>query len=1083
MKHIFSHPKRPQQPTLWRSPQEKENTAEFTQSLEREFPAGSDHLTEKQQTLGLSRRDFLRLTGASAALAGIGLTACRRPEAYLVPFTRSSEWTIPGKFLYYATTMPAPTGAIPLVVTTSDGRPTKIEGNPLHPMSNGSTDVFAQASLLDLYNPYRSKSIRLDGKEVKEAKLDAYFNKLREEVSANGGEGMAIVVDRTLSPTRDRLRDALIKEYPKIQWVEYEALSNHFFEEACDSALGLGMRPVYDFKKSDVILSLDSDFLNPSIAGFGLAHGFYERRNPEESMNRLYIVENNYSLTGGMADHRLRLKASEIGGLTAELALHIAQKTNNTSLQKLASNWIKNHVKTMFSHESEQWLAGVAHDLLANRTKSLVLVGTEQPVSVQLMVLGINAALENFGTTLHVQSTGRKPTASLSDLALAIEQGSIKTLLLLEVNPVYTASSEVNWADLIQSVPQTLHLSLCEDETSKISHWHVPAAHYLESWGDARSLDGTLCAVQPMILPLWNGRSQLEILNALLGQPKPEGPVLIRETFNTLSQDASEAAWDNYLHQGFLTGSAWPMSQPSWNDIAVQEKFVTFNSRTNKLPGDFECVFLPSSSVYDGRYSGNSWLQETPDFVTKLTWDNALLMSPADAERLSVQDGDYVEIKHGPISVKIAILIIPGHADGSVSVALGYGRKNISHIINDVGFNAYPLRSLESPRFTTSISIQPLTGQRYVFAQTQEHHNMEGRDLVREGTVKSYEENPKFAQTMGMDGHIPPNIGLYTRPPFTAPEQWGMSIDLNTCIGCNACLVACQAENNVPVVGKDQVRRGRDMAWIRIDRWFASPDGSLKNPEMLPQAIMCQQCDNAPCETVCPVNATVHSEDGLNLMAYNRCIGTRYCANNCPWKVRRFNFFDYNQRPLDELYYGPLAPKGMADSLKMSKNPNVTVRMRGVMEKCTFCLQRIEEAKIGRLVKAGATDSRKTPMSPFKTACQQACPSESIVFGNIADPTSEVSKRKSNPRDYTMLKYLNTRPRVTYLARIKNPNLNMPGANSIGHANGFGHHEADAPHSAQADVGPTHFDQNGLSMPQQSRSNLEEKSTLLGVLS
>ncbi len=1072
MKRIFQHPSRPEKTTLWRSSGEKGNTATFVEDLKREFPSGADRATEKHETQGLSRRDFLRLTGASAALAGMGLTACRRPEAYLVPFTRSAEWTIPGKFLYYATTMPSPVGAIPLIATTSDGRPTKLEGNPLHPLSNGSTDAFAQASILDLYNPYRSKEITLDGKKVKPAKLDAYLASLREAALTNGGEGIAIVMERAGSPTRDRLQAALAKEFPKITWVEYEPLSQTFFNKACDAALGVGVRPVYDFKKANVILALDSDFLNPAEAGFGFANGFYARRNPDQAMNRLYAVENHYSLTGGMADHRLRVKASQIGVFTAALAAQIATKTNNAALQSLASSFLN---KSSVAQDAswKKWIAGVADDLIAAQGKSIVLVGPEQPVEVQVMSLAINQALGNFGVSINAVATNEKPTASLTDLARAIQAGSVKTLLLFQTNPVYTASADFDWKALISSVSETLQLSLCDDETTKATHWHVPAAHYLEQWGDARSIDGTLCALQPMVLPLWNGRSELELLNALLGNPQPEGPALIKETFGQFSQDTSDASWNNYLHNGFLANSAWSVTKPSWNEPAAQN-LLTASQDSQKeasiATGDFELAFLASSSVYDGRYSGNSWLQETPDFVTKLTWDNALLMSPADAKRLGLSDGDKVRVSTGARSVDIAVLIMPGHANGSVSASVGYGREKIAHIVNNVGFDVYPLRKISSPRYATDVTLQRLSAKKYVFAQTQEHHNMEGRDLVREGTVERYQEDPKFAQTMGMDGHIPPNIGLYTRPPFTAQEQWGMSIDLNTCIGCNACLLACQSENNVPVVGKDQVRRGRDMAWIRIDRWFASLDGSDENPEMLPQAIMCQQCDNAPCETVCPVNATVHSEDGLNLMAYNRCIGTRYCANNCPWKVRRFNFFDYNQRPLDELYYGPLAPKGMADSLKMSKNPNVTVRMRGVMEKCTFCLQRIEEAKIGRLVKAGASDSHKTPIAAFKTACQQACPSESIVFGNIADPTSRVSQLKESPRDYTMLKYLNTRPRVTYLARIKNPNPAMPGAESVGLANGLPHHhghaESEAPSASDhRDVGTTHFDGHGLNAP------------------
>lgn len=1058
MKRIFQHPARDEKPSLWRNAGERKNTPEFKEHLQREFPSGADRADKNSETNGLSRRDFLRLTGASAALAGMGLSACRRPEAYLVPFTRSAEWTIPGKFLYYATTMPSPVAAIPLIATTSDGRPTKMEGNPLHPISNGSTDAFVQASILDLYDPYRAKEITLDGKAVKKTDFDTYLSRLREMASANAGEGFAIVMERTSSPTRDRLQEALSKEFPKICWVEYEALSNEPFETACDIAFGAGIRPVYHFQPADVIVALDSDFLNPAETGIGFTKGFYERRNPDKAMNRLYAIENNYSLTGGMADHRLRVKASEIGDFAAALATQIALKTNNNSLQSLASAFPKSQIDTSQWNDS---ITAIADDLLSAKGKSIVITGPEQPSPVQLLVFGINAALENLGTTIEAASTGSKPLTSLTDLASLIKNGAIKQLLIFQTNPVYTAPPELDLAKLIASVPDTLHLSLCAEETSKACHWHIPAAHYLEQWGDARSIDGTLCAIQPMVLPLWNGVSEIEILNALAGKPSPEGPALIKETFSILSKDNSEEAWTTYLHNGFLANSAWPLLKPSWNASVAQNSVASYKPITSGS-GNFELVFLPSSSVADGRYAGNSWLQETPDFVTKLTWDNAALFSPADAKRLHITDGDKVLISNGSRSVEIAAMIAPGHADGSISASVGYGRNGISHVIDHVGFNVYPLRTLQSLRYATGLLVEPLPGKKYVFAQTQEHHNMEGRDLVREGTQKRYQEHPDFAKKIGMDGHIPPNIGLYTRPPFTAPEQWGMSIDLNTCIGCNACLLACQSENNVPVVGKDQVRRGRDMAWIRIDRWFASPDNSDENPEMIPQAIMCQQCENAPCETVCPVNATVHSEDGLNLMAYNRCLGTRYCANNCPWKVRRFNFFDYNQRPVDELYYGPLAPKGMADSLKMSKNPNVTVRMRGVMEKCTFCLQRIEESKIGRLVKAGASDSHKIALAPFKTACQQACPSESIVFGNIADPKSQVSLLKENPRDFTMLKYLNTRPRVSYLARIKNPNPKMPGADRVGLANGIPHHHTPPAHD---DIGPTHFDGHGLNRP------------------
>jgi len=483
------------------------------------------------------------------------------------------------------------------------------------------------------------------------------------------------------------------------------------------------------------------------------------------------------------------------------------------------------------------------------------------------------------------------------------------------------------------------------------------------------------------------------------------------------------------LRNGFLDGSAWSVSKPTFNQSAAVQ--IIEEAKPSE-PSDFELVFLPSSSVGDGRYAGNSWLQETPDFVTKLVWDNAALFSPADAAKLGIKDGDMVKLTAGDRSVEIAALVASGHADGSVSAALGYGRRGVSHVMEKVGFDVYPLRDSATLCYRTGVQVEKIPGS-YSFARTQEHQNMEGRNIAREGTIDQFQKQPEFAAEM--DGELPAPVSIYPNPPFTSDLQWGLSFDLNTCTGCNACVVACQAENNVPVVGKDQVRRGRDMAWIRIDRWFASADHSDANVEMIPMGIMCQQCESAPCEAVCPANATVHSEEGLNLMAYNRCIGTRYCANNCPWKVRRFNYFDYNDRPLDELYKGPLAHKGMAESLQMAKNPNVTVRMRGVMEKCTFCIQRIEEAKIGRSVRAGASDVTKTPLPVFKSACQQACPSESIVFGNIADSESAVSKLKNNARTYTSLSYLHTRPRVTYMARIRNPNPAMPSADLVGAAN------------------------------------------------
>ena len=1034
MKKIFPHPERDTSPTVWRSLDERENSAIFNEGLGREF---SDAATGNEAgPSGLSRRDFVRLMGAATAITGVGLTGCRRPEAHLVPFAKSAEWTIPGKFLYYASSMPSPVGAVPLIVTTTDGRPTKIEGNPLHPASNGSTDAFAQASVLDLYDPNRSKEITFNSVRSNRSELDNLLADIRSKAGETAGEGIAVLVGRDHSPTINRLHASISKQFPKLIWVADEAISIRESEAANAASLGAGLKPIYDFQQADVILSMDSDFLNPAAYGLGFSRGFAQRRNPGQKMNRLYVAENHFSLTGGMADHRLRVRSSEIGDFAATLAGIIAVKTSDSNLAALSKAFQSSSESMNASQPGDfekSWLNGVADDLISARGRSIVIAGAQQTKAVLILTMAINSSIGNLGSTVKAGQTNGNPGPTLEDLCSAINAGSVKTLLILGNNPVHSAPPGLDFPNLLSSIPQTLHLSLFEDETSKVCHWHVPAAHYLERWGDSRSFDGTICPVQPMILPLWNGVSTVEILTQLAGE-KADGLTAVQTTFNSYSHDSTAGAWNAFLRNGFASGTQWPVVNPAFNQETALAALKTSGSTSpsGDLSGEFEVVFLRSSSVDDGRYAGNSWLQETPDFVTKLVWDNAALLSPADARMLGVKDGDFVKITAGNRSVQAAALVAPGHADKSVSIALGYGRQGNSHVMEKVGFDAYPLRS-SGLGFRRGVKVEALPCAPYVFARTQEHQNMEGRDIAREGTLETFKKSPGFASEM--DGEQLKPVSIYPNPPLTSDLQWGLSVDLNSCIGCNACIVACQAENNIPVVGKDQVRRGRDMAWIRIDRWFSSADHKEESLEMIPMAVMCQQCESAPCEAVCPANATVHSEEGLNLMAYNRCIGTRYCANNCPWKVRRFNWFDYNERPLDELYYGPLAPKGMADSLKMSKNPNVTVRMRGVMEKCTFCIQRIEEAKISRSVQAGASDVTKTPMSVFKTACQQACPSESIVFGNIRDPESPVSKLKDDPRTYSSLSYLNTRPRVTYMARIRNPNPAMPGAELVGAAN------------------------------------------------
>ncbi len=1091
MKRVLQHPPEPSTgKRYWRSLGELSDTPEFREWLEREFPAGAAELKGDEW----SRRSFLKLMGASMALAGFGLNSCRRPEAHLVPFTKSVEWTIPGKFLYYATAMPRRTGAIPLIATTVDGRPIKLEGNPLHPASGGATDTFVQASILDLYDPSRSQRFVHSGKKSDRAAFDAYVGKLREKVLSQQGDGLAFLVDETHSPTRERLRTELEKVFPGLRWCVYEPLLSQEKRSAAQGVFGDNVRPLPRIDRADVIVALDSDFLDCGQGDLGSVRAFTSRRRvsaPKDNMNRLYVVENRFTLTGAMADHRLRCPASQIAAFTHALAGKVLAGTNDAGLGSMLANL---QLPAGAAKFDEQWLSEAAKDLMAKPGASLVLAGPNQPAAVQSLVYAINAALKNLGQTLVVRQVSRNPrTIDISQLATDINDGRIKQLLILGGDPVYNAQrglagdrvtgQPLDWGDLQKKVPEIVRLGYHEDATSALSQWHIPAAHYLESWGDALTADGEYLSIQPMILPLFGALSEIELLNALLGGPKADGPELVQETFRATSPPGDfQTAWSRFLHDGFASHVQVQDQPPSFNASAAgalaQNSWAATPAPTVESP---EIVLVGSYALDDGRYANNGWLQELPDPITKLTWDNAALMSPAFAKRLGVQTGDLVQVAITEKSARpepmkrelvIAALVSPGHADNSITIPLGYGRKMPEFsalpyaggalkerpgIVEQTGFNAYFLRTAANPHFSVaggqgieSVNVTKV-GRTYPLSITQEHFSIEGRGLVREATLERYRADNDFAKKIPGEEELPhPPPSIYSHPPLDAPQQWGMSIDLNVCTGCSACVIACQSENNIPIVGKLQVAHGRWMHWIRIDRYYASrkPFNQDRgdwpeNPEVVHQPMPCQHCENAPCETVCPVNATIHSEDGLNVMAYNRCIGTRYCANNCPFKVRRFNYFDYNQRPVGkrkiagalsiyEEYFAPLTTKGAPDIVKLQKNPNVTVRMRGVMEKCTFCVQRIEEAKIAAQARAGASANTLIPRDSFTTACAQACPTEAIVFGDIKDPESRVSKIKKQDRNYRLLEYLNVRTRTSYLARIRNPNPKMPDAENIG---------------------------------------------------
>ncbi len=1058
MKRVFPHPPIAESgKKYWRSLEELSGSAEFRGWLEKEFPAGAAEM----EMDGVSRRNFLQLMGASIALAGFGLSGCRRPEAYLTPFSKSVEWSIPGKALFYASAMPSRKGAIPLVVTSYDGRPVKIEGNPLLPGSLGSTDAFAQASILDLYDPDRSRRFRdPEGNPSDLAAFQAWLDGARAEWKSNSGAGLAFVLEENNSPTRARLRTLVAKEFPAARWCVYEPLGNENGASAARVAFGPGISVRRDLEKADVVVSLGCDFLGSEEGTLEDARGFAARRrlkSAEDSMSRLYVVEHRYTLTGGMADHRYRLEASRIPGFTMLLAKAVAEVTGDGPLGAM--------VRTLPQAESGfdlQWIGEAAKDLTHARGKSLVTPGYSQPVSVHLLAFAMNEALGNVGNTLLPGEGPNEKNISIVDLSNAVKAGQIQALVVCGGNPSYNAPADLGWAGLQKSVPASIRLGYREDETSAGSKWHLPAAHYLESWGDALAPDGTYLPVQPMILPLFGGLSDVDLLAMIAGLPRGEGPEHVRETFRGIAKPSDfDSAWAAWLRDGFLPESIAPVVVRPF-DAAAAHRALAEAAPTEPLLEGYEIVFAGDSKIDDGRHINNGWLQELPDPITRLTWDNAAWVSPATAKTLGVQmhemAADTVRIEANGASVVLPVLVCPGHADGSITVTLGYGQEHAGQVGRGTGVNVYPLRT-SAALFVAKASVKA-TGERMALATTHGHWTMEGRELFREAPLEHYRAKPDFATTMGMDGHSPPDINLFRAAPLDAPEQWGMSVDLATCTGCNACVVACQSENNIPIVGKEQVINQREMHWIRIDRYFASVDDHEPNPTLAVQPVACMHCENAPCETVCPVNATVHSEDGLNVMVYNRCIGTRYCANNCPFKVRRFNFFDYNKRrtgktkigPVEtgNLYLGPLGGKQETALSRMSKNPNVTVRMRGVMEKCTFCVQRIEEAKIKTRVEAGASDRLKIPTDSIRTACQQACPTGAIVFGDLSDPESRVVQLKAMDRDYVMLKYLNIRPRLSYLARVRNPNPAVPGAELVGFINGAPHDSHGAAHEPAA---------------------------------
>ncbi len=1005
--------------TYWRSLAQIEDSAEFRDALEREFPAGASELPE-----GVTRRDMMMLLGASLSLAGIA--GCRRPVEEIVPFVTAPEEMVPGIPRRYATTMPFRRSAYGLIVESHEGRPTKIEGNPSHPSTLGASSSLVQASVLGLYDPDRSQSVTLQGKRKSWSDFATAWGQLAEAHGADGGSGLAILSESFCSPTLARLASELRSRYPRVQWATYDAVSDENRLEGVRQATGRGLDLMLRLDRAAVILALDADPLLTDPEMIRHARGFATGRNAGASggaMNRLYAIEGVYSLTGAMADHRLRLESRQIAPFLAALAARLGLPTAGAA-----------GVAGAVAGVDARWLDALAKDLLANRGKGLIVAGERQPAAVHAAVCALNTSLGNTGKTVSYYETkdaSLPSVKSLVSLVAAMNKGTVQTLVVLGGNPVYDAPADLGFAAAMAKVPQSIALGHTVDETSARAKWHIPRAHYLESWGDARAVGGTLSVVQPLILPLFGGRSPVEVLGLMVAGKDRPGYDIVRETWNPiLGERDFDTKWNRVLHDGFLSGSELPEVVPSLTaePLAGLASLVGGAGTTRAeagSPGGLEIVFLPSPSLHDGRFANDGWLQELPDPLTKLTWDNPALVSPKTAETLGLASEDVVRIDHSGRALELPVSILPGMADGVVAVTVGYGRSHAGRIGSGVGFNAFSVRSSKAPGFDSNVRLTKLA-RTYPLSATQNHGSMEGRPIVRESTVTELRSElaarpttaepahagespraPKDREHSGAGGVFeeePEHFSLWKAHAYDKGHQWGMTIDLNSCIGCNACMTACQSENNVPVVGKIQVAKGREMHWVRVDRYFSGdPSGS---PEIVFQPVPCMHCEDAPCEQVCPVAATVHDSQGLNVMVYNRCIGTRYCSNNCPYKVRRFNFFNYT--------------KDTPETLKLAMNPDVTVRARGVMEKCTYCTQRINKVKIDAKL-AG----RELRDGDVKTACQQACPASAIEFGDLRDQSSRVVKAKADPRNYALLEELNTKPRTTYLAKVRNPNPDL----------------------------------------------------------
>jgi MoCo/4Fe-4S cofactor protein with predicted Tat translocation signal len=990
---------------FWRSLGELADTPQFREYLHREFPEQAAEWNDPR-----GRRQFLKLMSASLALAGVG--ACvKQPPEKIIPYVTQPEELVPGNPLFFATSYPFSGIGLPVLVESHEGHPTKVEGNPEHPSSLGGTDVFAQAAILQLYDPDRAKSVMGRGETRGWHDFQTALSVALLQQKSKGGSGLRFLTESMTSPTIAEQVSLIRQTYPKATWHQWDPIARDSSRAAAHQAAGSPSDARYHFDKADVVVSLEADFLCGALS-VPAQKAFAARRrltDDKKDLSRLYVVESTPSLTGARADHRLPLRASEIQAFAAALAAAVgaggAQPSGNFS-----------------SPNAQKWIGAIAKDLQASRGRSIVVAGDYQPVAVHQLAHAMNQALGNVGTTIeYVQTVEINPTDQLSsirDLVQAMNAGQVEVLAILGANPVFTAPADLDFQDALGKVGFSVHHSLYYDETSGYCTWMIPAAHAFESWGDVRALDGTVTIMQPLIAPLYEGRTETELFGAFIdaqigrsahdlvkdywtrAHAKQAGAWTITDPKGQPFKSA-ESFWKHALHDGFITGTA-AGSSPIDNRPSPTDNRP---SPTDNRPSGMEIIFRPDPTIWDGRFANVGWLQELPKPFSTITWDPAAWVGRNYALEQKLEDGDLIELKYRGKTVRLPVWPMDGHPDTAVTVFFGYGRRMTGRVgtpADDVAkeFDVFRLRHSDAPWFDGGLEVSKV-GRRYLLARVQEHHLMEGRAPIRMATLDEYKE--EGTRVIQKQGERPPKaLSIIPEWEYNG-YRWAMAIDLGTCTGCSTCTIACQSENNIPVVGKEQVNVGREMHWIRVDHYYVGNPLEPETVESHHQPRPCMQCENAPCELVCPVGATVHSAEGLNDMVYNRCVGTRYCSNNCPYKVRRFNFLLYQDWNTQSLY--PM------------RNPDVTVRSRGVMEKCTYCVQRINYARI-----AAKREDRRIQDGEVVPACAAACPSDAIVFGDLNDPNSRVNTLRAQERNYGVLEDLNTRPRTTYLADVRNPN-------------------------------------------------------------